>query len=52
MNPAGYQILYDELINVISHNWPDQLPAKLPMVLPPWNDEAAWKAWKNDHVVV
>ena len=52
MNPAGYQILYDELINVISHNWPDQLPGKLPMVLPPWNDEVAWEAWKNDHVAV
>lgn len=48
MNPAGYRILYDDLVEVIAANWPDQLPDRLPMVLPAWNDEAAWKAWEQD----
>ena len=48
MSPAGYKILYDELVAVIAANWPDQMPEKLSMVLPPWNDEAAWKAWEQN----
>ncbi|CAE7187487.1 hypothetical protein PTNB73_06711 [Pyrenophora teres f. teres] len=43
-NPAGYEMLYQEFIKVISARWPDQIPEKLAMVLPAWNDEAAWGA--------
>jgi hypothetical protein len=35
-------------MKVIVEMWPDQTPDKLPMVLPPWNDAEAWKAWEND----
>ncbi|KAI0586984.1 GDSL Lipase Acylhydrolase family protein [Pyrenophora tritici-repentis] len=42
-SPAGYEILYQEFIKVISAQWPDQIPEKLAMVLPAWNDEAAWE---------
>ncbi|KAF7677619.1 hypothetical protein GT037_004478 [Alternaria burnsii] len=45
-NPAGYDILYQELMKVIEQQWPDQMPEKLSMVLPPWNDQEAWKAWE------
>lgn len=35
------------MLKAIAQNWPDDMPDKLPMVLPPWNDEAAWKAWQD-----
>ena len=34
-------------MKVIEEHWPDQMPEKLPMVLPPWNDQVAWKAWED-----
>lgn len=34
--PAGYQIVYDEVLEVIRTNWPEQDPEKLPMVFPAW----------------
>jgi hypothetical protein len=37
------------LTKVIGEQWPDQMPEELPMVLPPWNDEDAWKAWESAH---
>jgi hypothetical protein len=33
-------------MKVVEQQWPDQMPEKLPMVLPPWNDHEAWKAWE------
>jgi len=48
-NPAGYDILFQELIKVIADKWPDQTPGKLPMVLPPWNDAESWKVWESAH---
>ncbi|KAF2652738.1 SGNH hydrolase [Lophiostoma macrostomum CBS 122681] len=45
-NPAGYDILFHETMKVISEEWPDQVPERLPMVLPPWNDAAAWKSFE------
>ncbi|PSN74005.1 SGNH hydrolase [Corynespora cassiicola Philippines] len=45
-NPAGYDILFQELIKVISEQWPDQLPENLPMILPPWNNAAAWEEFE------
>ena len=46
-SPAGYEILYQAFIKVISAQWPDQIPENLAMVLPAWNDEAAWEAWEG-----
>jgi lysophospholipase L1-like esterase len=46
-NPAGYDIFYQELMKLIAEHWPDQMPEELPMVLPPWNDYAAWEAWET-----
>ena len=34
--PAGYRIVYDEVLEVIRTNWPEQDPEKLPMVFPGW----------------
>ncbi|KAF2205263.1 SGNH hydrolase [Delitschia confertaspora ATCC 74209] len=45
-NPQGYRILLNETMKAISTNWPEQMPENLSMVLPPWNDEAAWKAFE------
>lgn len=39
----GYDLLFAELMKVIERNWPDQMPEKLPFVLPKWDDEGAWK---------
>jgi hypothetical protein len=36
--PAGYRIVYDEVMKAIEANWPDQLPDNLPMVFPSWVD--------------
>ena len=48
-NPAAYQILYEEMMKVIEKTWPDQMPEKLPMVLPAWSDAAAWEAFDASH---
>ncbi|KAF9691721.1 hypothetical protein EKO04_010354 [Ascochyta lentis] len=45
-HPAGYEILYQEVIKLIAQRWPDQVAEKLPTVLPGWNDEEAWKTWE------
>jgi lysophospholipase L1-like esterase len=50
-NPAGYDVLFQELMKLIAEQWPDQTPDELPMVLPRWNDAVAWKAWESDHTV-
>jgi hypothetical protein len=42
-NPAGYEILFQEVNKLIEQKWPDQTPEKLPMVLPAWNVAEAWK---------
>ncbi|KAJ5132017.1 Esterase SGNH hydrolase-type subgroup [Penicillium atrosanguineum] len=34
--PAGYRIVYDEVLKVIRANWPEQAPENLPLVFPPW----------------
>ncbi|PVI05609.1 SGNH hydrolase [Periconia macrospinosa] len=47
-NPAGYDILFDELIKVIGKNWPDLLPENIPTVLPLWNDPAGWEKWRSE----
>lgn len=36
LTPAGYRIVYDELMEVIRTNWPGQDPDKLPFIFPPW----------------
>lgn len=49
LSPAGYEILFQELMKVVGERWPDQSPEKLPMVLPPWNDAEAWKVWEKQY---
>lgn len=41
-HPAGYQLLFDEVMDLVRIKWPDQLPENLPMVIPDWKDGAAW----------
>lgn len=38
LTPAGYRIVYDEVLKVIRTNWPDEDPEKLPFVFPSWVD--------------
>ncbi|KAJ5770560.1 uncharacterized protein N7511_002611 [Penicillium nucicola] len=38
LTPAGYRIVYDEVMKVIEAHWPDQMPDNLPMVFPSWLD--------------
>ena len=40
-------MLFQELVKLIAERWPDQVPEKLPMVLPAWNDPRAWEAWEK-----
>jgi hypothetical protein len=32
------------MMKVVEEKWPEQMPAKLGMLLPAWNDAGAWKA--------
>jgi hypothetical protein len=41
--------MYNELTKLIAERWPDQEAEKLPMVLPAWNDAAAWEAQSASH---
>lgn len=38
----GYDLLFDELISVVEKEFPDQMPDKLPFVMPAWDDGSAW----------
>ena len=38
----GNKILYGELMQVIERTWPEAMPARLAMKLPPWDDAEAW----------
>ena len=42
MSYLAYTFLFETVMETIHKNWPDQLPEKLPFVLPAWNDEKAW----------
>lgn len=42
--PEAYEIFYKEVIKVISTTWPDEMPEKLPYIIPAWDDGAAWAA--------
>ncbi|KAH7344332.1 SGNH hydrolase-type esterase domain-containing protein [Pyrenochaeta sp. MPI-SDFR-AT-0127] len=46
-NPAAYDIFLQEVMKVISEQWPDQMPEKLAMVFPAWNDQDAWRVWES-----
>lgn len=38
----GYRVLFDEVMAVISNKWPEQMPERLEMVVPAWDDVKAW----------
>lgn len=38
----AYTVFFQELMKTINKTWPDQMPEKLPYVLPAWNDASAW----------
>ena len=40
----GYKLLYGELMALIEEDFPDQMPTRLPFVLPAWDDGKAWGA--------
>ncbi|OJD35059.1 gdsl lipase acylhydrolase family protein [Diplodia corticola] len=42
LTPQAYKIVVDELMSLIASAYPDQLPDKIPFVLPAWNDEEGW----------
>jgi lysophospholipase L1-like esterase len=44
LSPEGYRALFDELMNLVGREYPDQIPDKLPFVLPRWDDADAWKS--------
>lgn len=37
----GYRVLFDELMALIRREFPDEMPDRLPMVLPVWDDRRA-----------
>ena len=41
-SPDGYRVLYAELMKLIESRWPEQVPEKLPYVLPAWDDGPEW----------
>ena len=42
LNPEAYQIIYRELMQLITNKLPEHVPENLPFVLPPWDDAEAW----------
>lgn len=38
----GYRVLYGELMGMIERTWPEEMPARLKMRLPAWDDGRAW----------
>jgi len=38
----GYRLLYGELMTLIEDAFPDQMPTRLPFILPAWDDATAW----------
>ncbi|KAH0373313.1 GDSL lipase/acylhydrolase family protein, partial [Aureobasidium melanogenum] len=43
LNPEGYEIIYRELMKLISEKLPEHAPDSIPYVLPSWDDAEAWK---------
>lgn len=43
LTPDGYRVLFHKLMELIATTWPDQLPERLPMILPAWDEVEAWK---------
>lgn len=48
-NPAGYQVLLQELLKVIRESVPELAPENVPLLLPLWNDVEAWAMWDAEH---
>ncbi|KAF2448698.1 SGNH hydrolase [Karstenula rhodostoma CBS 690.94] len=44
-NPAGYQVLLEELLKAIRESIPELAPENVPLLLPVWNDAGAWDTW-------
>jgi len=42
LTPAGNLIVFDELMEVVTTNWPELVPEKLSTPLPWWDDVSAW----------
>ncbi|KAF1972355.1 SGNH hydrolase [Bimuria novae-zelandiae CBS 107.79] len=48
-NPAGYQLMLGEFLKVVREKIPDLAPENVPLLLPLWNDAAAWEVWDAKH---
>jgi isoamyl acetate esterase len=42
-SPEGYKVLYGELMALIEREWPEEMPSRLPMKLPAWDEVPAWR---------
>lgn len=42
LTPEAYHLFYEEMMKVIGDKWPDEMPNRLPYVIPTWDDTAAW----------
>ncbi|OAL48152.1 SGNH hydrolase [Pyrenochaeta sp. DS3sAY3a] len=47
LQPAGYKIVFQGVMDTIAQQWPEEMPDKLPWVFPVWHDEDAWKVWES-----
>jgi len=43
----GYKVLYGELMALVERTWPEEMPGRLAMRLPAWDDTQAWKESVN-----
>ncbi|TIA40119.1 GDSL lipase/acylhydrolase family protein [Aureobasidium pullulans] len=43
LNPEGYEIIYRELMKLITDKLPEHAPDNIPYVLPSWDNAEAWK---------
>ncbi|KAK3671958.1 hypothetical protein LTR78_008133 [Recurvomyces mirabilis] len=44
----GYRVLFGEVMSLIEETWPSQMPARLPLRLPPWDLRPAWQTAGED----
>lgn len=47
LQPEGYKIVFQGVMDTIAQQWPEEMPEKLPWVFPVWHDEDAWKVWES-----
>ncbi|KAF2456443.1 GDSL Lipase/Acylhydrolase family protein [Lineolata rhizophorae] len=44
LTSKAYKLVFENLMSIMESQWPDQVPERLPFVLPAWDDGDKWRA--------